>query len=67
MFDAKRLIGRKVDDPEIKKDMKHWPFKIVEKNSRPHIRVNHKGGNKDFVRIYPMTQNTCSDQEPTDS
>jgi heat shock protein 5 len=50
VFDAKRLIGRKVDDPEIKKDMKHWPFKIVEKNSRPHIRVNHKGGNKDFVR-----------------
>lgn len=49
VFDAKRLIGRKVDDPEIKKDMKHWPFKIIEKNSRPHIRVNHKGGPKDFT------------------
>jgi hypothetical protein len=47
------LIGRKVDDPEIKKDMKHWPFKIVEKNSRPHIRVNHKGGAKDFVSVGP--------------
>ncbi|KAG8841150.1 ATPase with role in protein import into the ER [Serendipita sp. 411] len=49
VFDAKRLIGRKVDDPEIKKDMKHWPFKIVEKNSRPHIRVKHKGELKDFT------------------
>ncbi|KAG8809979.1 ATPase with role in protein import into the ER, partial [Serendipita sp. 400] len=48
VFDAKRLIGRKVDDPEIKKDMKHWPFKIIEKNSRPHIRVKHKGELKDF-------------------
>lgn len=50
VFDAKRLIGRKVDDPEIKKDMKHWPFKVIEKNGRPHIRVQHKAGsNKDFV------------------
>jgi hypothetical protein len=49
VFDAKRLIGRKTDDPEVQRDMKHWPFKIVEKNSRPHIRVKHKGGPKDFV------------------
>ncbi|KAG8790847.1 ATPase with role in protein import into the ER, partial [Serendipita sp. 399] len=49
VFDAKRLIGRKVDDPEIKKDMKHWPFKVIEKNTRPHIRVKHKGELKDFT------------------
>ncbi|KIM27079.1 hypothetical protein M408DRAFT_330220 [Serendipita vermifera MAFF 305830] len=49
VFDAKRLIGRKIDDPEIKKDMKHWPFKVIDKNARPHIRVNHKGGPKDFT------------------
>ncbi|PVG00682.1 heat shock protein 70, partial [Serendipita vermifera] len=49
VFDAKRLIGRKIDDPEVQKDMKHWPFKVIEKNSRPHIRVKHKGGPKDFT------------------
>jgi heat shock protein 5 len=49
VFDAKRLIGRKIDDPEIKKDMKHWPFGVVEKHGRPHIKVQHKGGPKEFT------------------
>ena len=28
VFDAKRLIGRKVTEPAIREDMKHWPFKV---------------------------------------
>jgi len=24
VFDAKRLIGRKINEPELQRDMKHW-------------------------------------------
>ncbi|PCH43031.1 heat shock protein 70 [Wolfiporia cocos MD-104 SS10] len=49
VFDAKRLIGRKVDDPEIKRDQKHWPFKVVSKNDKPAIQVKHRGEARDFT------------------
>ncbi|KAI0789162.1 heat shock protein 70 [Abortiporus biennis] len=49
VFDAKRLIGRKVDDPEVKRDQKHWPFKIAKKNDRPVIQVNYKGEERQFT------------------
>ncbi|THH28183.1 hypothetical protein EUX98_g6003 [Antrodiella citrinella] len=49
VFDAKRLIGRKIDDPEIKRDQKHWPFKIVKRNDKPAIQVQHKGETRDFT------------------
>lgn len=51
VFDAKRLIGRKVDDPDIAKDIKHWPFKVSDKGGKPVITVKYKGEDKDFVRI----------------
>lgn len=49
VFDAKRLIGRKVDDAEVKADMKLWPFKVVGKNGNPYIRLKIKGEDKDFA------------------
>ena len=49
VFDAKRLIGRKIDDPEIERDRKHWPFKIVKKNDKPAIEVTYKGEKRQFV------------------
>ena len=39
IFDAKRLIGRQFEDPSVQHDIKYWPFKVVEKNDKPHIRV----------------------------
>ena len=47
--DAKRLIGRRMDDPEAKRDQKHWPFKIVKKNGKPAISVKHLGKNREFT------------------
>ncbi|EKM76243.1 hypothetical protein AGABI1DRAFT_115984 [Agaricus bisporus var. burnettii JB137-S8] len=48
VFDAKRLIGRKMNEPEVKRDMKHWPFKVTEKNGKPSISVEHKGEERHF-------------------
>merc|ERR1712188_130105 len=49
VFDAKRLIGRKFNDPVVQSDMKHWPFKVVAKDGdKPHITVNFKGEEKTF-------------------
>jgi len=53
IYDSKRLIGKKFDDPEIQKDIKFWPFKIekdIKCNDRPLIVVEYK--NK-IEKFYP--------------
>merc|ERR1711936_543513 len=48
VFDAKRLIGRKYDDPTVEQDKKHWPFKVVNDGSKPKIVVEYKYEEKTF-------------------
>ena len=48
VFDAKRLIGRRFDDPSVAKDAVHWPFKVVDKNGAPVIQVEYLGEEKTF-------------------
>ena len=43
VFDAKRLIGRRFDDSEVQGDIKHFPFKVVNKGGKPNIQVEFKG------------------------
>lgn len=50
MFDAKRLMGREMDDQDVVEGMKHWTFKVKEKNGKPAIVVNYKGQPHYFVR-----------------
>ena len=47
-LDAKRLIGRKFDDAEVKQDMKHWPFEVKNEGGRPKVEVLYKGEIKRF-------------------
>jgi len=49
VFDAKRLIGRKFNEPEVQADMKHFPFKIIDKGGKPFIQVEFKGETKVFT------------------
>lgn len=48
VFDVKRLIGRKFEDSSVQKDMKLVPYKIVNKDGKPYIRVQLKDGEKTF-------------------
>jgi len=49
VFDAKRLIGRKIEEPDLQRDMKHWPFKVADKGGKPVVNVNYRGEARDFT------------------
>ncbi|KAG8701947.1 ATPase with role in protein import into the ER [Ceratobasidium sp. 395] len=44
IFAVKRLIGRDYDDPDLTHDMKHWPFRVVNRNGKASVQVT--GGGK---------------------
>ncbi|XP_052219891.1 endoplasmic reticulum chaperone BiP-like [Dreissena polymorpha] len=49
VFDVKRLVGRTWDDPSVQHDIKYWPFKVINKNGKPHVQVKVKGTDKTFA------------------
>ncbi|TDZ20375.1 Ribosome-associated molecular chaperone SSB1 [Colletotrichum sidae] len=48
VFDVKRLIGRRFDDPTVKKDIESWPFKVVDEGGNPKVQVQYLGETKTF-------------------
>merc|ERR1711944_26232 len=49
VFDAKRLIGRKFNESTVQSDMKHWPFTVVEHDTKPKLKVEYKNEEKTFT------------------
>merc|ERR1719383_1388434 len=49
VYDAKRLIGRKYNDRTVTADRKLWPFEIVNKDKKPHVKVQYKGETRMFA------------------
>jgi len=50
IFDAKRLIGRKFDDPAVQNDLKQWAFNVkADKSNNPLIEVEVNGQLKTFT------------------
>merc|ERR1711935_602046 len=49
VFDAKRMIGREWTDSAVQHDIKYFPFKVVDKNSKPHIILNTAEGERVFT------------------
>ncbi|KAI3058380.1 hypothetical protein CBS147353_10746 [Aspergillus niger] len=48
IFDIKRLIGRRFEDPIVKKDVESWPFKVVDQGGNPVVEVEYLGETKTF-------------------
>jgi heat shock protein 1/8 len=49
VYDAKRLIGRKFNDPVVQEDIKLWSFNVTgDTNNKPLINVKYKKEDKQF-------------------
>ena len=48
VFDVKRLIGRTFDDVHVQRDIKLFPYKVVNRENKPYIEVQVKGESKVF-------------------
>jgi len=48
VYDAKRFIGRKFDDPVVQNDIKSYPFQVISDNNKPKIQVSYKKELKTF-------------------
>jgi L1 cell adhesion molecule like protein len=49
VYDAKRLIGRTYSEKAVQDNLKHFSFKVVDRNDKPKIQVTFKEEEKEFT------------------
>jgi len=49
IYNIKRIIGREFNDNKVQSEIKHWPFKVIEKNNRPYVKVEYRNEIKEFI------------------
>lgn len=49
LYDSKRCIGRRYDDPAIQQELNRWPFKIINDGGRPKYEFTHSGSIKQYA------------------
>jgi heat shock protein 1/8 len=42
------LIGRRFEDETVTKDIKSWPFKVIDQGGNPMVEVQYLGEAKTF-------------------
>lgn len=70
----RRLIGRRFDDPTVKKDIESWPFKIVDQGGNPMVQVEYLNETKTFspqeissMVLMKVSTYTHKQVDPTDA
>jgi len=49
VYDAKRMIGRRYSDKVVQKDIKLWPFEVINKDGKPYVKVQYQGADRTFA------------------
>merc|ERR550534_2019778 len=49
VYDAKRMIGRRYSDKVVQKDVKLWPFEVVNKDGKPYVKVQYQDSERTFA------------------
>eukprot|EP01084_Bolivina_argentea_P074758 135592_1 len=42
IYQTKRMIGRRFSDKEVQKNIKSWPFTVINKDGKPYVKVQYQ-------------------------